>query len=93
MLWYLRGVVDVGLVFDKTSGLDGYVVRFVDSDYACDYDNRRSLTSYVFTITSCIVSWKATLQDIVSLSTTEVKYKIVIEVVNEAIWLRNLLGE
>lgn len=50
------GTINVGLMFDKTVGLDGYVVRFVDSDYANNHDKRRSLTSYVFTLASCIVN-------------------------------------
>ncbi|XP_071913996.1 uncharacterized protein [Coffea arabica] len=45
-----------------------------DSDYAGDLDRRRSLSGYVFCINGCAVSWKATLQPIVVLSTTEVEY-------------------
>lgn len=63
---YFRGIVDVGLVFDKLGGLDGCTVRFVDSDYASDHDKRTSLTDYIFTLSSCTVSWKATLQAIVA---------------------------
>lgn len=58
ILRYLRDITDVGLMFDKTGGLDGYIVGFVDSDYAGDHDRRRSLTGYVFTLSSCAVSWK-----------------------------------
>ena len=42
----------------------------MDSDYAADLDRRRSLTSYVFTVGSCAVSWKAILQPVVAMSTT-----------------------
>jgi hypothetical protein len=55
---YLRGTSNACLRFGKsTRGLIGYV----DSDYAGDLDNRRSLTGYVFTIGGCAVSWKARL--------------------------------
>lgn len=40
ILWYLRGTVDDGLMFDKTMGLDGCVVGFVDSNYAGDHNKR-----------------------------------------------------
>lgn len=56
ILWYLRGTIDVGLMFDKIGELDGCIVGFVDSDYAGDHDRRRSLTGYVFTLSSCVVS-------------------------------------
>lgn len=56
ILRYLRGTTNVGLMFDKTGGLDGCTVGFIDSDYASDHDRRRSLTSYVFTLSSCAVS-------------------------------------
>lgn len=62
ILRYLRGTANVGLMFNKTGGLDSCVVEFVDSNYTGDQDKRRSLIGYVFTLASCAVSWKATLQ-------------------------------
>lgn len=56
ILRYLRGTIDVGLMFDKTGGLDGCIVGFVDLDYAGDHDWKRSLIDYVFTLSSCAVS-------------------------------------
>ncbi|KAF2308887.1 hypothetical protein GH714_022772 [Hevea brasiliensis] len=47
------------------------VVGYMDSDFARDLDKRRSLTGYLFTLSGSAISWKATLQDIVALSTTE----------------------
>ena len=46
-----------------------------------------------FNIERCPISWKATLQVIVALSTKEVEYMAVIEVVKEAIWLIGLFGD
>uniref|UniRef100_A0A803N5N9 Uncharacterized protein n=1 Tax=Chenopodium quinoa TaxID=63459 RepID=A0A803N5N9_CHEQI len=45
---------------------------YLDSDYAGDVDGRRSMTGYVFTLGGSVVSWKATLQPTVTLSTTKV---------------------
>ncbi|KAK3013882.1 hypothetical protein RJ639_009279 [Escallonia herrerae] len=40
-----------------------------------------------------VPDWKATLQTIVALSTTEAKYTVVTEAVKEAIWLKGLVGD
>ena len=65
----------------------------MDLDYAADLDRRRSLTGYVFTIGSCAVSWKATLQPIVAMSTTEAEYMAIVEAYKESIWLKGLFAE
>ncbi|GKB52810.1 hypothetical protein Tco_0903563 [Tanacetum coccineum] len=41
----------------------------------------------------CAVSWKAMLQHVVALSTTEADYMALMEAMKEAIWLRRLLEE
>ncbi|KAG8478359.1 hypothetical protein CXB51_028117 [Gossypium anomalum] len=56
-------------------------------------DRRRSLTGYVFTIEGCAISWKATLQTTVALSTTEAEYMAITEACKEAIWLKGLFSE
>uniref|UniRef100_A0A803Q1S2 Retrovirus-related Pol polyprotein from transposon TNT 1-94 n=1 Tax=Cannabis sativa TaxID=3483 RepID=A0A803Q1S2_CANSA len=43
----------------------------VDFDYAGCIDTRKSLTGYVFTMFGTTISWKANLQKVVALSTTE----------------------
>ena len=68
---YLHGTANACLQFGKSKD---ELVGYVDSDFAGDLDKRRSLTGYVFTIGGCAVSWKATLQTTVALSTTEAEY-------------------
>ncbi|KAG8481596.1 hypothetical protein CXB51_026522 [Gossypium anomalum] len=67
------------------------VIGYVDADFAGDLDRRRSLTGYVFTIGGCAISWKATLQTTVALSTTEAEYMAITEACKEAIWLKGSL--
>ncbi|GJY41439.1 retrotransposon protein, putative, ty1-copia subclass [Tanacetum coccineum] len=55
------------------------VTGFVDSDYAKDPDKGRSITGYAFLVQGCVVSWKATLQHVVALSTTEAEYMALTE--------------
>jgi hypothetical protein len=87
---FLRGTADHCLQFGRTAkGLIGYV----DSDYTGDLDRRRSLTGYVFTAGSCAVSWKAVLQPVVALSTTEAEYMAIAEACKELIWLKGLNAE
>ena len=62
ILRYLRGTIDVGLVYDRRHNTSDGVVGYVDSDYAGDLDKRRSLTRYIFTLSGSAISWKATLQ-------------------------------
>ncbi|KAG8496699.1 hypothetical protein CXB51_007954 [Gossypium anomalum] len=90
ILRYLRGTTDVCLQFGRTE--DG-VIGYVDADFVGDLDRRRSLTGYVFTIGSCAISWKATLQTTVALSTTEAKYMAITKACKEAIRLKGLFSE
>ena len=50
---YLRGTTNVCLHFRRTR--DG-IIGFVDSDFAGDFDKRRSLTGYVFSLSGCAIS-------------------------------------
>ncbi|KAG8503781.1 hypothetical protein CXB51_001898 [Gossypium anomalum] len=69
------------------------VIGYVDADFVGAIDRRRSLTGYVFTIEGCAISWKATLQTTVALSTTEAEYMAITEACKEAIWLKGLFSE
>ncbi|KAG8498562.1 hypothetical protein CXB51_004879 [Gossypium anomalum] len=69
------------------------VIRYVDADFAGDLDRRRSFTGYVFIIGGCAISWKATLQTTVALSTTEAEYIAITKACKEAIWLKGLFSE
>ncbi|GKD83712.1 hypothetical protein Tco_1350551 [Tanacetum coccineum] len=86
ILKYLRGTANVGLVYGTDRGNHVDVTGFVDSYYAKDPDKGRSITGYAFLVHGCVVSWKATLQHVVTLSTTEAEYMALTEVVNEAIY-------
>lgn len=63
---------------------------FVDADYASDLDKRRSPIGYLFSLFENVVNWKASLQHIVALSTTESKYVALTKAIKEAICLRGV---
>ncbi|GJT45490.1 hypothetical protein Tco_0954205 [Tanacetum coccineum] len=83
----------IGLVYGRDQGKHVDVDGFVDADYAKDPDKGRSITEYVFMVHGCVVSWKATLQYVVALSTTEAWYMALTKAVKESIWLKGLLIE
>nr|GFA53221.1 retrotransposon protein, putative, Ty1-copia subclass [Tanacetum cinerariifolium] len=62
-------------------------------DYAKDLHKGRSITGYTFLVHGCVVSWNATLQHVVALSTTEAEYMALTVAVKEAIWPMELLEE
>ncbi|GJT94760.1 retrotransposon protein, putative, ty1-copia subclass [Tanacetum coccineum] len=86
-------LVNLGLVYGRDQGKHVDVDGFVDADYAKDPDKGRSITGYVFMVHGCVVSWKATLQHVVALSTTEAEYMALTKVVKESIWLKGLIIE
>nr|CAN75281.1 hypothetical protein VITISV_007972 [Vitis vinifera] len=87
---YLAGTRSLGLVYGGNSQLGTQLQGFVDVDYAGNIDTIKSLTGYLFIVFGRIVSWKANIQSVVSLLTTEVEYMAMKKVVKEAIWLRVL---
>ncbi|KAH9754460.1 hypothetical protein KPL71_015451 [Citrus sinensis] len=90
---YLRGTTEYGLLYGGTGNKENILVGYVDSDFAGDLDKRRSLTGYLFTLGGCTVNWKATLQNVVALSTTEAEYTAAAEALKEAIWLKGMIIE
>ncbi|KAH9752684.1 hypothetical protein KPL71_014795 [Citrus sinensis] len=93
ILRYLKGITRYGLLYGGERANYNLVEGSVDSDYAGDLDNRRSLTGFLFTLNNCTISWKASLQSVVALSTTEAEYTAAVEAFKEAIWLRGMINE
>ena len=69
------------------------MVRYLDSDYVGNIDDRRSTTGYVFTLSGGPVCWRSTLQSLVAMSTTEAEYMAVAKATKEALWLKGLVKE
>ncbi|PHU18081.1 hypothetical protein BC332_13776 [Capsicum chinense] len=93
LAYTLKGTINLGLVFDRNKVTSNDVVGFVDSDYGGDIDRHISLSGYNFTLCSGSISWKASLQSIAALSTTEAEYVTTTKGVKEATWLRGLILE
>ncbi|GAA0171429.1 reductase [Lithospermum erythrorhizon] len=88
---YLRGTSDISLCYGGNSQC--LIFFCSDSDYAGDVDGRRSMTGCVFTLSGSVVSWRAALQSMVTLSTIETEYMTLTEAAKEGIWLRGLVSD
>lgn len=61
--------------------MDLFVMFFLSCWYL---DQKRSFTSYVFTIAGCAIGWKPCLQFIIAMSTIEAEYIAISEACKEA---------
>ncbi|XP_062112968.1 secreted RxLR effector protein 161-like [Humulus lupulus] len=93
ILRYVKGTLDVGLIYDSRFTNKDEVAGYVDSDYAGCLDTRRSTTGYVFTAQNGCISWKATQQKVVALSSTEAEYMATTEAIKEDIWIKGSTKE
>ncbi|XP_062085779.1 secreted RxLR effector protein 161-like [Humulus lupulus] len=91
MLRYVKDTINYGLVYKK--GDEVKIVGYCDTDYAGDYDTRRSSTGYVFKLGSGAVSWCNKTQPTVSLSTTEAEYRAATMAAQESMWLIQLMKD
>ena len=69
------------------------VVEAVDSNWATDRKNRKSITGYIITVGGCIVSWMSKKQQGVTLSSTEAEYVALSMAATEVKFLRMLIQE
>ena len=81
------------LLYKKSEDSTERLIGYCDSDYCGDLDKRRSLTGYSFILFGNVISWKASLQSMVALSTTEAEFMALTEATKEALWLQGLIGE
>ncbi|PNX72588.1 copia LTR rider, partial [Trifolium pratense] len=84
VLRYLNGSLKGGLKYKRTDPGRDALEGCVDSDYAGNIDNRKSLSGFVFTLFGTTVTWKANQQSVVALSTTQAEYIALVEGVKEA---------
>ena len=62
---YLVGTKDLGLKFERESGLN--LLVFADANYAEKADDRRSVSGVAVTLGNSVVSWVSSTQKIVTL--------------------------
>nr|CAN74031.1 hypothetical protein VITISV_013542 [Vitis vinifera] len=67
--------------------------EFSDSDWAGCVDDMRSTSGYCFNFGYGVFSWSLKKQEVVTQSTVEAEYIVVVAAVNQALWLRKLLTD
>uniref|UniRef100_A0A2N9J9Y4 Integrase catalytic domain-containing protein n=1 Tax=Fagus sylvatica TaxID=28930 RepID=A0A2N9J9Y4_FAGSY len=90
VLRYLKGTIDHGLFFSKSSL---HLHAFCDSDWAGGPDDRRSTTGFGIFLGSCLVSWSAKKQSVVARSSTEAEYRAMAITTADLYWIRMLLKD
>ncbi|XP_066361436.1 secreted RxLR effector protein 161-like [Miscanthus floridulus] len=93
MLCYVKGTVDLEIVFPKTNGSGLRLTMFNDVDMAEDIDGQWSTSSVLVFLGSAPISWLSLKQKVVALSTCEAEYVAAATAACQAVWLRRLLGE
>ncbi|XP_071683602.1 uncharacterized protein [Lolium perenne] len=91
ILRYVKGTLDTGLKFRKSSAMG--ISIFTDADWAGDVDDRRSTGGYAIFVGPNLVSWSSKKQPTVSRSSTEAEYKALANGAAEAMWVESILQE
>ena len=88
ILKYLRTTSDLGIIFQRGSGL--VLEVFADADYASKATDRRSVSGRVVMCGGAAVYWFSRTQKCVTLSTTEAEYVAMSECAKEALFMRHV---
>jgi Reverse transcriptase (RNA-dependent DNA polymerase) len=88
---YLKATPHFGLFYPYGTALDLHA--YVDSDWAGDSDDRRSITGYIIILGLAAVSWKSRKQPSVALSTAEAEYMAAAYCVQDVLFLLMLLAD
>jgi hypothetical protein len=80
------------ILYKCKTGIDLMMQGWTNSDYAGDYDDRKSTSGYVFTMRSSVVCWSSKKQPIVTLSTSEAEFVSAASSACQCIWMRNVLS-
>ncbi|KAG8501874.1 hypothetical protein CXB51_004547 [Gossypium anomalum] len=91
VLRYIKGTLSYGLKFSRNEDLK--LIGYTDSDWAGSKDDMKSTSGYAFTLGSAMFCWSSKKQSIVAQSTAEAEYVAAAGAVNQAIWLRKILGD
>ena len=90
---YLYQTIDKCLTLRSREDKNVKLEAYVDSDFAGNTDDRKSITGYVVLLNGSVISWKSKKQPTVTLSSTEAEYVALTYCVMEIQFVMNLLKE
>ena len=85
---YLKGTLNLGLLYSRH--YTSKCVRYSDSDWDGDLDDRKSTSGYLFKISGGPVSWRSKKQSCIVLSTAEAEYMALASAGQEAVWMQQM---
>ena len=91
VLRYIKGTFDHGILYKQVE--TPRLIAYCDSDYGGSIDDSQSISGYVFSFGSGMISWQSKKQKVVALSSAEAEYMSITLVGCQAIWMRGILKE
>jgi len=91
ILRYLSGTIDHGLFFEADSNNKFYT--YADANWRRNVDTRRSISGILHKLGNSSISWSSRMQPTVSLSSTEAKYRVLIDAAKDTTYFRRLMNE
>ena len=91
ILNFVQGVRTHGFFYKTKSDLE--IVGFTDSDWEGDNKDRKSTSGYVFMLVYGPISCSSKKQSAITLSSTKVEYRGVVNATTQCLWLQEILGE
>ena len=88
---YLSGIENHDIMLD--SNCDTTLYSYADADWGRDIDTRRSISGTLHRIGNSSIAWTSKMQPIVSLSSTEVGYRVLTNAAKDIIHCRRLFSE
>ncbi|KDP42370.1 hypothetical protein JCGZ_01946 [Jatropha curcas] len=89
VLRYVAGTIDYGICYSNASNFR--LCGCTDRDWASSLDDRRSVSTNVFSFGLGAVTWSSKKQATTALSSSEAEYVAATSVACQAIWLRRIL--
>ncbi|KAG9458307.1 hypothetical protein H6P81_002815 [Aristolochia fimbriata] len=90
ILRYLLGTKDYKLTYQTDELIP---IRYTDSDYAGDPDDRKSTSGFVFMLGGAAISWASKKQKCVARSTMEAEFVASSLASTEAVWIKGFLED
>jgi Reverse transcriptase (RNA-dependent DNA polymerase) len=90
ILRYIKGTIDLGCVYGKSSEVMQGLEGFSDSDLVGDKDDRKSTTGVIYFLGCNAISWISRKQKVVALSSCEAEYIAASTAACQGIWLESL---
>ena len=91
VLRYLKGTKELKIKYNGAS--DAGLIRYSDSDWGENRDDRHSTSGHVFLMANGAISWASQRQKTVALSVGEAEYMELASTGQQAAWLRSFSRE